>query len=110
MAVLMPIFMLIIYAAQIAIYAIGGNNILDAFFNNKTPTISIGMISQATTYILMICFSLIQLGMMFMSIARASASSKRINDVLDCKLDYVVFLFVVCNESYFHVFHLLFVV
>lgn len=87
MAVLMPIFMLIIYAAQIAIYAIGGNNILDAFFNNKTPTISIGMISQATTYILMICFSLIQLGMMFMSIARASASSKRINDVLDCKLE-----------------------
>lgn len=87
MAVLMPIFMLIIYAAQIAIYAIGGNNILDAFFNSKTPTISIGMISQATTYILMICFSLIQLGMMFMSIARASASSKRINDVLDCKLE-----------------------
>lgn len=87
MAVLMPIFMLIIYAAQIAIYAIGGNNILDAFFNSKTPTISIGMISQATTYILMICFSLIQLGMMFMSIARASASAKRINDVLDCKLE-----------------------
>ena len=35
----------------------------------------------------MICFSLIQLGMMFMSIARASASAKRINDVLDCKLE-----------------------
>lgn len=86
-ALLMPIFMLIVYVAQLAIYGIGGNNILDAFSHNSVPTISIGKISQATTYIVMICFSLIQFGMMFANIARANASAKRINAVLDCPLE-----------------------
>ena len=87
-ALLMPLFMFIVYAAQIAIYSIGGTNILDAFFNNHgAPSISIGKISQATMYITMICFSLMQFGMMFASVARASASAKRINEVLDCPLE-----------------------
>lgn len=86
-ALLMPIFMIIVYFAQLAIYAIGGNNILDAFSGNQAPTISIGKISQATTYITMICFSLIQFGMMFANIANANASAKRINAVLDCPLE-----------------------
>ena len=87
-ALLMPLFMLIVYAAQIAIYSIGGTNILDAFSNNHgAPSISIGKISQATMYITMICFSLMQFGMMFASVARASASAKRINEVLDCPLE-----------------------
>ena len=37
----------------------------------------------------MICFALIQFGMMFASIARASASAKRINAVMDCPLEIV---------------------
>ena len=88
-ALLMPLFMLVVYFAQIAIYSIGGSNILDAFTNTATPTISIGKITQATTYIVMICFSLIQFGMMFASVARASASAKRINAVMDCPLEIV---------------------
>ena len=88
-ALLMPLFMLVVYFAQIAIYSIGGSNILDAFTNTTTPSISIGKITQATTYIVMICFALIQFGMMFASIARASASAKRINSVMDCPLEIV---------------------
>lgn len=88
-ALLMPLFMLVVYFAQIAIYSIGGSNILDAFTNTTTPTISIGKITQATTYIVMICFALMQFGMMFASIARASASAKRINAVMDCPLEIV---------------------
>lgn len=89
-ALLMPLFMIIVYFAQIAIYAIGGTNILDAFYNNfSEPTITIGKITQATTYIVMICFSLINFGMMFANIARANASAKRINAVLDCPLEIV---------------------
>lgn len=84
-ALLMPLFMLVVYFAQIAIYGIGGFNIVDAFNKGNTPDITIGKITQATTYIVMICFSLIQFGMMFANIARASASAKRINAVLDCK-------------------------
>ena len=85
----MPLFMLVVYFAQIAIYSIGGSNILDAFTNTTTPSISIGKITQATTYIVMICFALMQFGMMFASIARASASAKRINAVMDCPLEIV---------------------
>lgn len=88
-ALLMPLFMLVVYFAQIAIYSIGGSNILDAFTNTTTPSISIGKITQATTYIVMICFALMQFGMMFASIARASASAKRINAVMDCPLEIV---------------------
>lgn len=87
-ALLMPLFMIIVYLAQIAIYAIGGTNIIDAFSNNfAEPSISIGKISQASTYIIMICFSLMQFGGMFIGVARASASAKRINEVLDCELE-----------------------
>ena len=86
-ALLMPMFMLIVYAAQIAIYSIGGSYIFEGAANNVEPEISLGKISQAVTYIVMICFSLMQFGMVFANIARASASAKRINAVLDCPLE-----------------------
>ena len=88
-ALLMPLFMIVVYLAQIAIYSIGGINITDAFNNGNVPTISIGEITQATTYIVMICFALMNFGMMFANIARASASAKRINEVLDCPLEII---------------------
>ena len=90
LALLMPIFMILIYGGQVALYSIGGIDIFGAFNNNQTtPTISIGEISQASMYVVMICFALMQVGMMFASIARASASAKRINAVLDCPLEIV---------------------
>ena len=86
-SLVMPLFMLIVYGAQLAIYSIGGIAITDALNDNSTPTISIGMITQATTYIVMIVFALMQLGMVLSSVASAIASAKRINEVLDCKLE-----------------------
>lgn len=89
-ALLMPLFMIVVYLAQVAIYTIGGIDIISAFNNNMAePTMSIGKVTQATTYIVMICFALMNFGMMFANIARASASAKRINEVLDCPLEIV---------------------
>ncbi|MBQ4571372.1 MAG: ABC transporter ATP-binding protein [Bacilli bacterium] len=89
LALLMPIFMIIVYFAQIAIYSIGGNSILGGYNNGTEPEILLGQTSQAITYIVMICFSLMQFGMIFSNVARAQASAKRINEVLDCPLEIV---------------------
>lgn len=86
---LMPLFMLIVYFAQIAIYSIGGISIFGGFNNGTEPEIMLGETSQAITYIVMICFSLMQFGMIISNIARAQASAKRINEVLDCPLEIV---------------------
>ncbi len=90
-ALLMPLLTLIIYCGQVAIYAIGGNSILDFFAAQKQGDmpIKIGEVSAAITYIVMVCSSLMSLGMIFTSIARASASAARLNEVLDCKLEIV---------------------
>lgn len=89
LALLMPLFMIIVYLAQIAIYSIGGASIMDGFNSGTEPQILVGQTSQAVTYIIMICFSLMQFGMIFASVARAQASAKRINEVLDCELEIV---------------------
>ena len=88
-AFLMPALMLIIYVAQFTIYMIGGNSILEAFKGaiKVDDMISVGQISQAVTYINMICMSIMMLGMTFTNMARAIASAKRINEVLDCDLE-----------------------
>ncbi len=86
-ALLAPLFMLLIYAAQLGIYSIGGTEIFAAWNDGVTPSISVGQTSQAITYIVMICISLITFAMVFSTIARASASAKRINEVLDCNLE-----------------------
>ncbi len=87
LALLMPAFMLIVYMAQIAIYSVGGNSIFEGFNSGTEPQILVGETSQAITYIVMICFSLMQFGMIFSNVARAQASAKRINAVLDCPLE-----------------------
>lgn len=89
LAFLIPFFMFAVYAAQMAIYAIGGTSIFDGFNSGTAPEITVGQVSQATTYITMVCFSLIQVGMVFSSVARAMASAKRINEVLDCELEII---------------------
>ena len=89
LALLMPLFMIIVYFAQIAIYSIGGSSILNGFNSGNEPEILLGQTSQAITYIVMICFSLMQFGMIFSNVARAQASAKRINEVLDCPLEII---------------------
>ena len=90
-AFLMPALMLIIYVAQFAIYMIGGDTIMKAQMGaiHVDDMISVGRISQAVTYINMICMSIMMLGMTFTNMARAIASAKRINEVLDCDLEIV---------------------
>ena len=87
MAVLMPMFMLIVYAATIAIYYLGLNSQVVAINESifKSPSITVGDTQKAVTYISMIMSSLIMLGMTFANMARAVASARRINDVLDSK-------------------------
>ncbi|MGN1295995.1 MAG: ABC transporter ATP-binding protein, partial [Bacilli bacterium] len=88
-AFLMPILMVIVYIGQMVIYYIGGNSILEASKNalKINSMILVGEISQAITYISMICMSIMMFGMIFTSLARATASAKRINEVLDCELE-----------------------
>ena len=89
LAALIPLLMLLIYAGTIALYGIGGNSIISAF-NGALPfsrMLMVGEISQAVTYITMICMSLMVLGMFFIVIARASASAKRIKEVLEVELE-----------------------
>ena len=88
MAIIMPLFMLIVYAGMIAIYYIGANSQFDAmlylenFATSIDPKISVGEMEKATTYIMMIMSSLLMIGMTFANMARAAASGKRINEVL----------------------------
>ena len=89
MAIIMPLFMLIVYAGMIAIYYIGANSQFDAmlylenFATSIDPKISVGEMEKATTYIMMIMSSLLMIGMTFSNMARAAASGKRINEVLE---------------------------
>ncbi len=89
MAIIMPLFMLIVYAGMIAIYYIGANSQFDAmlylenFATSIDPKISVGEMEKATTYIMMIMSSLLMIGMTFANMARAVASGNRINEVLE---------------------------
>lgn len=89
MAIIMPLFMLIVYAGMIVIYYIGANSQFDAmlylenFATSIDPKISVGEMEKATTYIMMIMSSLLMIGMTFANMARAAASGKRINEVLE---------------------------
>ena len=89
-AILMPLLTLIIYVAQVAIYTIGGTEIINFYNKLKTDlNITIGEISAALTYITMICNALINLGMIFTNFGRAMISVKRVNEIMDSKLEIV---------------------
>ena len=89
-AILMPVLTLIIYVAQIAIYHIGGSEIISFYDGLKSElNITIGEISAAITYITMICNSLINLGMIFTNFGRAMISVKRVNEIMDSKLEII---------------------
>ncbi|MCQ2798157.1 MAG: ABC transporter ATP-binding protein/permease [Bacilli bacterium] len=95
-ALMMPLLMVIIYAVMITIYFIGGNSIFDAF--NKWLTsgsgstgdfLMVGEITQAITYVTFITMAVAMLTMQFLMIGRASASLKRVNEVLNTVPDVV---------------------
>lgn len=76
MATVVPIVMLVMNFSVIAIIVIGGLEV-------EAAKIGVGSVMAAITYITQILMSLVMVGMMFQFISRATASAKRINEVLD---------------------------
>lgn len=81
MATLSPILMLIMNGSVIAILLIGGREVEDAI--GVIGGINVGDVMAALTYITQILMSMMMVSMMFQSLTRASASARRIIEVLD---------------------------
>ena len=81
MATLSPILMLIMNGSVIAILLVGGREVENAI--GVIDGIKVGDVMSALTYITQILMSMMMVSMMFQSLTRASASAKRIIEVLD---------------------------
>ena len=81
MATLSPILMLIMNGSVIAILLVGGREVENAI--GVVDGIKVGDVMSALTYITQILMSMMMVSMMFQSLTRASASAKRIIEVLD---------------------------
>lgn len=75
LATLNPILMIIMNASVIAIIMIGG-------FQVDARAMQVGDVMAAVTYITQILMSVMMVGMMFQQVSRATASMKRVNEVL----------------------------
>lgn len=78
LSIIMPLMMIIMNATIIAIILVGGYQV-------QAAELKVGSIMAGVNYVTMILSSLLMVGMMFQQIARASASSSRICDVLYCE-------------------------
>lgn len=78
MALLMPVLSILMNASVLAVIYIGGMQAAAAQFE-------VGKIMASITYITQILMSMMMIGMMFQMVTRASASAKRIAEVLDCE-------------------------
>lgn len=76
MALLMPILFILMNASVIAVIFIGGKQV-------EAQSLEVGKVMAAITYITQILMSMMMIGMMFQMVTRASASAKRIAEVLD---------------------------
>lgn len=81
MATLSPILMLIMNGSVIAILLVGGREVENAI--GVIGGIKVGDVMSALTYITQILMSMMMVSMMFQSLTRASASAKRIIEILD---------------------------
>lgn len=81
MATLSPILMLIMNGSVIAILLIGGQECETAIGN--IGGLLVGDVMAAVTYITQILMSMMMVSMMFQSLTRASASAKRVIEVLE---------------------------
>ncbi len=81
MATLSPILMLIMNGSVIAILLIGGQECEAAIGN--IGGLLVGDVMAAVTYITQILMSMMMVSMMFQSLTRASASAKRVIEVLE---------------------------
>ncbi|GGG55342.1 ABC transporter ATP-binding protein [Paenibacillus radicis (ex Gao et al. 2016)] len=76
MAFMMPLMMLVMNLATVAILAFGGHRI-------DNGDLEVGSLMAFIQYAMQIMFSLLMMSMMFVMIPRAQASAVRINEVLD---------------------------
>ncbi len=76
MALMMPIMMILMNLSIIAIIYIGGLQV-------QAQAMQVGSVMAAVTYVTQILMSMMMVSMMFQSISRASASAKRLQEVLD---------------------------
>ena len=76
----MPVMMLAMNVTTIAVVWYGGNIII-------AGGMAVGDLTAFTTYIVQILMSLMMLSMVFLQSSRAMASIKRINEVMDTKID-----------------------
>lgn len=76
----MPVMMLAMNVTTLAVVWYGGNLIIGG-------SMQVGDLTAFTTYIVQILMSLMMLSMVFLQSARAMASVKRINQVMETKID-----------------------
>ena len=79
---IMPVMQLVMNLSIVAIVWFGGNKIM-------AGTFQVGQLMSFITYITQILMSLMMLSMTIMTLARAGASSERILEVLNTKVDIV---------------------
>lgn len=82
MIFMMPLMMLFMNLASLAVVWFGGQEVMDTV-NGITHGMDVGDLSAFLTYITQILSSLMMLSMLFIFSSRALASSKRIREVLD---------------------------
>lgn len=83
MSVIQPVFMIVMNAVILGVIAIGGLEINAAAIENTTG-MQAGDVMAGISYITQILHSMIMASMIFQNWSRANASSKRINEVLEC--------------------------
>lgn len=76
MSMMMPIMMILMNLSIIAVIYIGGLQV-------QAEQMQVGSVMAAVTYVTQILMSMMMVSMMFQSISRASASAKRLQEVLD---------------------------
>ena len=82
MIIMMPLMMLFMNLASLAVVWFGGQEVMDTVIN-ATGGMDVGDLSAFLTYITQILSSLMMLSMPFVFSSRALASSKRVREVLD---------------------------
>ena len=82
MIIMMPLMMLFMNLASLAVVWFGGQEVMDTVIN-ATGGMDVGDLSALLTYITQILSSLMMLSMLFVFSSRALASSKRVREVLD---------------------------
>lgn len=82
MIIMMPLMMLFMNLASLAVVWFGGQEVMDTVIN-ATGGMDVGDLSAFLIYITQILSSLMMLSMLFVFSSRALASSKRVREVLD---------------------------